>query len=207
MGTWTHLWMLLCSCFFASHSKFVFYILPAFSEHSITCIFINCKEFNNLIKYFSHNTILRNICKHVFIIILFAATHSFILNQSPGLAHVSAGGSVELRCIFEQNVNYCFNAALWEKLNLRTGKLTTVNTNHENNVRHGDKTCVLTLINLTEKDSGIYYCISHYNQMAMIGGGSRVIVTGRPKSGVNSHHTFSRIKVTKTNHILTCRSF
>ncbi len=145
---------------------------------------------------------------YAFFILSFAATHSFILTQSPGLAHVSAGGSVELRCIFEQNVKYCYNTASWEKLNLRTGKLTTVNANYEDNVQlHGDKTCVLTLIYLTEKDSGMYYCISHYNQMAIIGDGSRVIVTGRPKSGVKSHHTFSRIKVTKTNHILTCRSF
>uniref|UniRef100_A0A673KPK9 Ig-like domain-containing protein n=1 Tax=Sinocyclocheilus rhinocerous TaxID=307959 RepID=A0A673KPK9_9TELE len=132
------------------------------------------------------------------------STHSFILTQSPGLTHVSVGGSVELRCIFEQTVRYCFNAAAWEKLNLRTGKLTTVNTNHENKVRqHDDKTCVLTLNNLSLKDSGMYYCISHYNQMAVIGNGSRVIVSGRPKSGVKSHHTFFRIKVTKTSNILT----
>lgn len=127
--------------------------------------------------------------------------------QSPGLTHVSAGGSVELRCIFEQNIKYCFSAAGWEKLDLRTGKLTTVKTNHGNTVQqHDDKTCILTLINLTEKDSGIYYCISHYNHMAIIGNGSRVSVTGRPKSGVKSHHTFSRIKVAKTNNILTCCS-
>uniref|UniRef100_A0A673GTR9 Ig-like domain-containing protein n=1 Tax=Sinocyclocheilus rhinocerous TaxID=307959 RepID=A0A673GTR9_9TELE len=105
------------------------------------------------------------------------STHSFVLTQSPGLTHISVGGSVELRCIFEQTVRYCFNAAAWEKLNLRTGKLTTVNTNHENKVRqHNDKTCVLTLKNVTKKDSGMYYCI------------------------VKSHHTFSRVTVTKTKH-------
>uniref|UniRef100_A0A672PI69 Immunoglobulin domain-containing protein n=1 Tax=Sinocyclocheilus grahami TaxID=75366 RepID=A0A672PI69_SINGR len=138
---------------------------------------------------------LRNIRNHLNVFLLlfcFAATHSFVLTQSPGLTHVSVGGSVELRCIFEQTVRYCFNAAAWEKLNLRTGKLTAVNTNHENKVRqHNDKTCVLILNNLTKKDSGMYYCIGHYNQMAMIGNGTRVIVTG--KSAVKSHHTFFRV--------------
>ncbi|XP_016144996.1 uncharacterized protein [Sinocyclocheilus grahami] len=118
------------------------------------------------------------------------ATHSFILTQSPGLTHDSVDGSVELRCIFEQTVDYCFNAAAWEKLNLRTGKLTTVNTNHENKVQqHDDKTCALTLNNLSLKDSGMYYCISHYNQMAVIGNGSRVIVSDRSEPELSILYT------------------
>uniref|UniRef100_A0A8C1A5D8 Ig-like domain-containing protein n=1 Tax=Cyprinus carpio carpio TaxID=630221 RepID=A0A8C1A5D8_CYPCA len=105
----------------------------------------------------------------VFIIILFAATHSFFLTQSPVLTHVSVGGSVELRCIFEHTIIYCYISAAWEKLNLRTGKLTTVKTSNENNVRqHDRKTCVLTLNSVTKKDSGKYFCMSQFNQMAVI---------------------------------------
>uniref|UniRef100_A0A8C2DV76 Ig-like domain-containing protein n=1 Tax=Cyprinus carpio TaxID=7962 RepID=A0A8C2DV76_CYPCA len=114
----------------------------------------------------------------VFIIIFFAATHSFVLTQSPVLKHVSVGSSVELRCIFEQPVTYCYMSAAWEKLNLRTGKLTTVKTIQENNVRqHDGKTCVLTLNSVTKKDSGMYFCMSQFNQLTMIGNGSRVIVS------------------------------
>ncbi|XP_017207906.1 uncharacterized protein [Danio rerio] len=104
--------------------------------------------------------------------------NGFLQFQSPALAHVSVGGSVELRCTFEQKVQYCFNAVLWQKLNLRTGQFMTVISPHENHVLGLDgNSCVLTLNNLTTKDSGLYVCISHFNSMAMIGNGSRVIVT------------------------------
>ncbi|XP_073787839.1 uncharacterized protein isoform X3 [Danio rerio] len=54
----------------------------------------------------------------------------------------------------------------------------TVISPYENHVLGLDgKSCVLTLNNLTSKDSGLYVCITHFNSMAMIGNGSRVIVT------------------------------
>ncbi|XP_059411381.1 immunoglobulin kappa light chain-like [Carassius carassius] len=104
-------------------------------------------------------------------------TQSFVLNQSPGLTLVSVRGSVELRCIFEQTLRYCYTSAAWKKMNLRTGKLTTVKTNYENNVLQSDgKTCVLTLKHVTKTDSGMYYCMSSFNEMAVVGNGTRVIV-------------------------------
>ncbi|XP_067281777.1 uncharacterized protein [Pseudorasbora parva] len=100
---------------------------------------------------------------------------SFLLDQSPELIHVSVGGTVQLRCTFEQKVQYCYNTASWQKLNLRTGKLTTARFESHN--PHDDKTCVLTITKLTLNDSGLYYCFGHLSTMAIIGSGSRVIVT------------------------------
>uniref|UniRef100_A0A8C1P863 Ig-like domain-containing protein n=1 Tax=Cyprinus carpio TaxID=7962 RepID=A0A8C1P863_CYPCA len=117
-------------------------------------------------------------------------THSFFLTQSPVLTHVSVGGSVELRCIFEHTIIYCYISAAWEKLNLRTGKLTTVKTSNENNVRqHDRKTCVLTLNSVTKKDSGKYFCMSQFNQMAVIGNGSRVIVSDHSEPELSILHS------------------
>ncbi|XP_026144292.1 uncharacterized protein LOC113119218 [Carassius auratus] len=117
-------------------------------------------------------------------------THSFVLTQSPGLTLVSVGGSVELRCISEQLVRYCFTSAAWKKMNLRTGKLTTVNSSYENNVLQPDgKTCVLTLKHVTKTDSGLYYCMSRFNDMAVVGNGSRVIVKDRSEPKLSILYT------------------
>ncbi|XP_056335926.1 uncharacterized protein LOC130246807 isoform X2 [Danio aesculapii] len=103
------------------------------------------------------------------------AMNGYLQFQSPGLTLVSVGGSVELGCKFEQKVQYC-HSVTWNKLNLRTSQFMSVKNIEKNNVpRHDGKTCVLTLNNLTLKDSGLYVCIS--NLLAMIGNGSRVIVT------------------------------
>ncbi|XP_026144291.1 uncharacterized protein LOC113119217 [Carassius auratus] len=117
-------------------------------------------------------------------------THSFLLTQSPGLTLVSVGGSVELRCIFEQTLRYCYTSAAWKKMNLRTGKLTTVNSSYENNVlQPDDKTCVLTLKHVTKTDSGLYYCMTRFNDMAVVGNGSRVIVKDRSEQKLSILYT------------------
>ncbi|XP_042600784.1 immunoglobulin kappa light chain-like [Cyprinus carpio] len=117
-------------------------------------------------------------------------TQSFSLTQSPVLTHVSVGSSVELRCIFEQPITYCYISAAWKKLNLRTGKFMTVKTSFENNVlQHDRKTCVLTLNYLTKKDSGMYYCMSQFNQMVVLGNGSRVIVTDHSEPELSILHS------------------
>ncbi|XP_077052630.1 uncharacterized protein LOC143702551 isoform X2 [Siphateles boraxobius] len=105
-------------------------------------------------------------------------SYSFLLTQSPDLTHVSVGDTVKLRCTFEHRVLYCYSAATWQKLNLRTGKLTPSRSGSQSDLLQRDyKTCVVTLTNVTQKDSGLYYCIGIYNSMSIVGSGSRVIVT------------------------------
>ncbi|XP_043073288.1 uncharacterized protein LOC122323489 isoform X2 [Puntigrus tetrazona] len=128
------------------------------------------------------------MCCWILCISSLLTAHSLILTQSPGFKLVSVGASVELKCQFEQAFKYCFTAVTWQKLNLRTGELTTVDTIHENKVDQlGDRTCVLTLNNL--KASAMYYCISQFNHMAMIGNGSRVIVTGHSEPKLSLVYT------------------
>ncbi len=95
---------------------------------------------------------------------------------------------MELRCTFEHTVSYCHTAATWQKLNLWTGKLTPVKTSSQPDVTNDDRTCVVVIKNVTPDDSGLYYCISFFNTMAVIGNGTRVIVTG--KSRVKCHLHF-----------------
>ncbi|XP_056110523.1 immunoglobulin kappa light chain-like isoform X2 [Rhinichthys klamathensis goyatoka] len=105
-------------------------------------------------------------------------TCSFLVSQSPDLTYVSVGDTVQLRCTFEHKVSYCYSAVTWQKLNLRTGKLTPTRSGSQSDLlQHDDKTCVVTLTNVKQNDSGLYYCISHSNSMAIVGSGSRVIVT------------------------------
>ncbi|XP_052439623.1 uncharacterized protein LOC127978768 isoform X2 [Carassius gibelio] len=132
-------------------------------------------------------------------------TQSFILTQSPGLTLVSVGGSVELRCIFEQTLRYCYTSAAWKKMNLRTGKLTTVNSSYENNVLQPDgKTCVLTLKHVTKTDSGLYYCMSKVNDMAVIGNGSRVIVKDQSEPELSILHSAHEPDSPSVQYLLQC---
>ncbi|KAK7124759.1 hypothetical protein R3I94_018970 [Phoxinus phoxinus] len=103
---------------------------------------------------------------------------SFLLAQSPRLTHVSVGETVQLTCPFEQRVPYCYSAVTWQKLNLRTGELTPTRSGSQSDLLQRDvTTCVVTLTNVKQNDSGLYYCIAHQTSIAIVGSGSRVIVT------------------------------
>ncbi|KAI7803764.1 hypothetical protein IRJ41_011345 [Triplophysa rosa] len=103
-------------------------------------------------------------------------TLSSIVTQSPGLIHALVGNTIEIKCTLETIVNYCHSTVSWYKVNLRTYELTPTRFG-SSIVNSDDKTCTLTMTNLTLKDSGLYYCMSTHNSMTLMGNGTKVILT------------------------------
>ncbi|XP_051991661.1 uncharacterized protein LOC127650345 isoform X2 [Xyrauchen texanus] len=95
-----------------------------------------------------------------------------------GLIYVSVDDTVEIRCVFDQIVQYCYSTATLYKVNLRNGELAPSRFSESNHPSmSNDKTCFFSLKKATLKDSGFYYCTSHQNSVVIIGNGTKMIVT------------------------------
>ncbi|XP_073714265.1 immunoglobulin lambda-1 light chain-like [Misgurnus anguillicaudatus] len=116
------------------------------------------------------------MCSSLLLCFCISATHANILTQSPELIHVSVSNTVELKCTYENIVPFCHSTS-WYKINPRTNKLVPMTYSPSDTSKQGDKTCILTIKNLTLKDSGMYYCSGQHSSLTFIGNGSKVIVT------------------------------
>ncbi|TRY93054.1 hypothetical protein DNTS_023830, partial [Danionella cerebrum] len=105
-------------------------------------------------------------------------TTSFLLYQSLELTLVTVGGKAEFQCSLEKTNPFCYMIT-WHKIKLRTGELTTVK---QSDSLDDTKHCVLTLQNISFKDSGRYFCVTHSSSFLTTGNGSRLIVTSADQS-------------------------
>ncbi|XP_049332358.1 immunoglobulin kappa light chain-like isoform X1 [Astyanax mexicanus] len=108
---------------------------------------------------------------------------SSVLDQSPGLLHVFVGDTFKVKCLHELPVSYCYSTTSWHKMDPRTGKLIQKLSQgpKTDQLEDNGKTCSLTISNATLQDSGMYYCTGVHNLIALIGNGTRVIVTDRAR--------------------------
>ncbi|TSK28308.1 THAP domain-containing protein 7 [Bagarius yarrelli] len=110
------------------------------------------------------------------LVFLKSTSLSSVVIQSREFITASIGDSIQLKCVHDMPLYYCYNSIFWYKVNLRNGNVSVINAYYDL-LEQDKKTCTKTITSARVQDSGLYYCSAMHKRMVFLGKSTRVVVT------------------------------